>query len=178
MPLRFLRKRRAPPASPASPASARWSIRPMTSSDFEALVEYDWTPIVGERDTVYLFLVRDHAELCRVAEAEDGLAVGYLIAARSADGSSAFVFHVHVRAGWRRRGIGSALVREFEEAAGAAGVTRAWFLVAADVRAFYESHGYARADEVLWPEAVDYVQRRKGAVVMAKDLRDLPSPGR
>jgi len=157
-------------------ASARWHIRGIVPSDFRGLASYDWSPLVGERDTIYLFIVRDHARLGRVAETEAGEPVGYIVAARSCDGRAAFIFHTHVSPEWRGKGIGTALMREFEDGARSAGVGRVWFLARQEVRGFYEALGYCEVDGVLWPEAAEYVRCFKNAFVMAKDLAPTGAP--
>ena len=43
------------------------SIRSLTPADFMALCRYDWSPLVSERDTVYLFITQDHARYCFAA---------------------------------------------------------------------------------------------------------------
>jgi GNAT superfamily N-acetyltransferase len=133
---------------------------------------------VGERDTVYLFLVRDHAELSRVAEAEGSPPLGYLVAARSADGESAFIFHVHVSEGRRSAGVGTALVRDFEEGARALGVRLAWFLAARGSVAFYERLGYAPDPGALPPDLARYVREAKHSIVMSKRLGRTGQAGR
>ncbi len=149
-------------------------IRPLTPADFTALLRYDWSPLVAERDTVYLFLTRDHARYCLVAEdeAEAGnkRPLGYLVAARSSDGKAAFVFQVHVRPQRRREGVGTALVRKFEETAERDGVRLVWFLARREARGFYSALGYLPSDELLHPEAAAYVARAKRTTVMTKRL--------
>ncbi len=149
-------------------------IRPLAPADFTALLRYDWSPLVAERDTVYLFLTRDHARYCLVAEEEaeagNKRPLGYLVAARSCDGESAFVFQVHVRPERRREGVGTALVRELEETAARDGVRLVWFLARREARGFYSALGYLPSDELLDPEAAAYVARVKRTAVMAKRL--------
>jgi len=145
-------------------------IRPLTSTDFMALCRYDWSPLVSERDTVYLFITQDHARYCFVAEDERGKAIGYLVAAGSAGGDAVFILHVHVRARHRRRGVGSALVRALEEAARSGRVQVVWFLARDSATGFYSRLGYGPLDALLHSEAQRYVRDWKHAGVMGKRL--------
>lgn len=144
-------------------------VRRLTGADFKALMEYDWTPLVVERDTVYLYLLQDHGRYCLAAEDEGG-ALGYLVAARSADSRAAFIFHVHVRPDRRRRGIGRALVRALEETAARDGVGLVWFLAREEARDFYSELGYRPSHDLLDPEARRYVSKVKRTMAMAKKL--------
>ncbi|MHC4502896.1 MAG: GNAT family N-acetyltransferase [Planctomycetota bacterium] len=152
-------------------------IRPLTGADFKELLRYDWSPLVVERDTVYLFLSRDHGRYCLVAEDEESRALGYLISARSSDGEAAFIFQVHVRKRARRRGVGSALVGELEKTARGGGADLVWFLAREEAQGFYSKLGYRPSGELLDPEALRYVTDVKRTTVMAKRLSDAP-PGR
>ena len=135
-----------------------------------ALCRYDWSPLVSERDTVYLFIAQDHARYCFVAEDERGKAIGYLVAAGSAGGDAVFVLHLHVRARYRRRGVGSALVRALEEAARSGRVEVVWFLARDSATDFYSSLGYGPMDYLLHPEAQRYVRDWKRTAVMGRRL--------
>ncbi|MHC4251814.1 MAG: GNAT family N-acetyltransferase, partial [Planctomycetota bacterium] len=145
-------------------------IRPLTPADFLSLCRYDWTPLVSERDTIYLFIAQDHARYCFAAEDERGRAIGYLVAAGSADGERAFVFHVHVRPDKRRRGIGTALVRSFEDAARTGGVRVIWLLARDRAKDFYSRLGYGPMEGFLDPAAAGYVKQAKRTGVMGKRL--------
>jgi len=145
-------------------------VRPLTPADFMALCRYDWSPLVSERDTVYLFLTQDHARYCFAAEDERGKAIGYLVAAGSASGDAVFVLHVHVRAKYRRRGIGGALVRALEETARSGRVDVVWFLARDRATDFYSHLGYGPLDDFLDPEAARYVRDWKRTGVMGKRL--------
>jgi GNAT superfamily N-acetyltransferase len=150
--------------------SPPFRVRGLTAADFSALARYDWSPLVEERDTIYLFLTQDHARYCFAAEDERGGTLGYVIAARSAEGDSAFVFHVHVRPEHRGRGAGTALVKALESTARADGVRLLWLLAREKACGFYRRLGYAEADDVLHPDAVRYVRAVKRGRVMAKEL--------
>ncbi len=151
-------------------------VRPLTGADFGALLRYDWSPLVVERDTVFLFLTRDHGRYCLVAEDDEGRALGYLVAARSSDAGegAAFIFQVHVRKPKRRRGIGSALVGELEETARGDGVDLVWFLAREEAQGFYSKLGYRPSGKLLHPEALRYVTDVKRTMVMAKRLSAAP----
>lgn len=155
-------------------ASATVRVRPLTPADFLALCRYDWTPLVPERDTIYLFITQDHARLCFAAEDASGEVIGYLVAAGSADGTAAFVFHVHVRPGKRRRGVGTALVRAFEDSARSGRVRLVWLLAGDPSRDFYARLGYGPMDDLLHPDAARYVRKAKRTGVMGKRL-DAPA---
>ena len=158
----------------ASPRGVR--VRALTPADFMALCRYDWSPLVSERDTVYLFITQDHARYCFAAEAGRGKTIGYLVAAGSPDGKAVFVLHVHVRSKYRRRGVGSALVRALEESACSAGVEVIWFLARDQATDFYSRLGYGPMDDLLHPEAQRYVRDWKRTGVMGKRL-DSPGGG-
>ncbi len=145
-------------------------IRPLTPTDFLALCRYDWEPLVAERDTIYLFVTQDHARYCFAAEDARGRAIGYVVAAGSGQGEAVFVFHVHVRADHRRRGVGASLVHALEEVARADGVSLVWFLARDRARDFYSRLGYGPMDEILSTGARRYVKSAKRTGVMGKRL--------
>ena len=151
-----------------------YRIRRLTPADFGALLEYDWDPLVCERDTIYLFLTQDHSSTSFVAQDDEGGAVGYVIAARSADGRAVFVFHLHVRRDRRGQGIGRALMERIEAAAGEAGVERVWLLANAKASRFYTHIGYVQSRELLDPQAARHVRSVKNASVLIKEI---PPPG-
>ena len=148
-----------------------YRIRRLTPADFGALLEYDWDPLVCERDTIYLFLTQDHSSTSFVAQDDEGGAVGYVIAARSAD---VFVFHLHVRRDRRGQGIGRALMERIEAVAGEAGVERVWLLANAKASRFYTHIGYVQSRELLDPQAARHVRSVKNASVLIKEI---PPPG-
>ena len=145
-------------------------IRPLTIDDFSSLLDYDWTPLVGERDTIYLFLARDHGRCCLVAESDEGSPIGFLVGARSADGASLFLFHVHVREEFRGRGIGSQLVQRMEQTARDQGVRSVWLLAREAAAPFYARMGYRNDPSVIPSAIAEYVRRRKSAAAMVKVL--------
>ena len=145
-------------------------IRRLDASDFGTLLSYDWDPLVRERDTIYLFLTQDHPSMCFVAEDAEGNALGYVIAARSADGRAAFILHVHVRPDARGRGMGRALMERFETSCRAEGLKRIWLLAGKRARGFYERVGYVQSRELLHPEAARHVGSVKNALVLVKGI--------
>ena len=153
----------------AAPSAFR--VRALTGADFRAVSTYDWSPLVAERDTIYLFLAHDHSPYGLVAEDGKGRALGYVISARSADGSRVFVFHVHVRPAFRRKGIGTALMRALEEKAAADGVELVWFLANERAARFYSRLGYAVMNEILDEGARRHVTEVKRTSVMGKRLK-------
>lgn len=151
-----------------------YRIRRLTPADFGALLEYEWDPLVRERDTIYLFLTQDHSSTSFVAEDDEGGAVGYVVAARSADGRAAFVFHLHVRHDRRGDGIGRALMERLEAAAREAGVERIWLLASGKASRFYTHIGYVQSRDLLDPHAARHVGSVKNASVLVKEI---PPPG-
>lgn len=148
-------------------------IRTVGPGDFKALLDYDWTPLLRERDTIYMTLCHDQRRYCLAAEDEKGAALGYILAARSAEGGSIFVFHLHVERNSRRRGVGTRLLGALERRARRDGARRIWLLCPERVAGFYAARGFKRAEGILDPEAARHVQREKHAFVMAKTLARL-----
>jgi ribosomal protein S18 acetylase RimI-like enzyme len=145
-------------------------IRQLDLKDFPALLEHDWSPLVRERDTIYLFLARDHGDCCFVAEDERAAPLGYAIGARSSDGESVFLFHVHVRPESRSRGVGSALMRHLERTARDRGVRHIWFLARDGISGFYARLGYNEIRGELPEDVTQYVRSVKASAVMQKEL--------
>ena len=145
-------------------------IRRLELDDFAALAKYDFSPLIAERDTIYLFLVRDHGACSFVAEDEAGMPLGYAVGARSADGVSVFLFHLHVRRRYRSQGVGTALMAHLEGAAHAAGVQKVWFLAGDKAKPFYARLGYVDALGDLPRELARYVRCVKTSTLMEKTL--------
>jgi ribosomal protein S18 acetylase RimI-like enzyme len=127
------------------------TIRPCRAGEVDAVLalwgvsrsEHAVTPDTPERVAALL-----ESESLLVAEA-DGELVGALIAAF--DGWRGNMYRLAVVDAWRRRGIGRRLVEAGEARLRARGAPRITALVAfedAEVRAFWESVGYA-ADPVM-----------------------------
>ncbi len=83
-----------------------------------------------------------------------GFVVAYELARRHGDASQLLVYEVEVDAGHRRRGIGTALMRELERIARDRGITAGWVLTSRDneaAMAFYRAVGGVRPhEEVMW----------------------------
>lgn len=144
-------------------------VRGLRQGDLRNLLAYDFSPLITERDTIYLIVSRDHGGVSAVAEL-DGKPAGFVLGVRSADGRSVFLLQLHVRRELRRMGIGERLLRELERRAQKLGVERVWLLTTL-ARSFYEKRGYVLDGDVLDPEALAYVLAVKKSLVLSKKLR-------
>ena len=157
-------------------------IRNLTPADFPGILQLPYTPLIRERDTIYLILAQDHGRFCFVAEAEAGAKsetknqanddeqpLGVLLALGAADVSSVFVLKLWIRADHRGQGIGSRLLDGLEAAAGRAGVRRIWLLATDSALDFYQERGYSQSLNTLAPEAARYVREVKGTPVLVKE---------
>ncbi len=153
-------------------------IRNLTPADFPGLLQLPYTPLIRERDTIYLILAQDHGRFCFVAEAEseaknpaneDEQPLGVLLALGAADVSSVFVLKLWIRADHRGQGIGSRLLDGLEAAAGRAGVRRIWLLATDNALNFYQERGYSQSLNTLAPEAARYVREIKHTPVLVKE---------
>ena len=144
------------------------SVRGLEPGDLPGLLAHDFSPLVTERDTIYLIVARDHGGVSAVAEL-DGKPAGFALGVRSADGKSVFLLQLHVRSELRRRGIGTRLLHELEGRARSLGVERVWLLTTL-ARSLYEKRGYSSSLGVLDPEALRYVRRVKRSLVLSKRL--------
>jgi aminoglycoside 3-N-acetyltransferase I len=84
-----------------------------------------------------------------------GFVFGYELIRRHGDPSALFVYEIEVAEEWRRRGVGTALMRELERIAGERGIRTGWVLTNAsneEAMAFYRSLGGERTndDDVMW----------------------------
>lgn len=143
-------------------------VRGLEGGDVRGLLAYDFSPLITERDTIYLIVARDHGGVSARAEL-DGKPAGFALGVRSADGKAVFLLQLHVRRELRRRGIGTRLLRELENRARALGVERVWLLTTL-ARSFYEKRGYSSSPDVLDPEALAYVRGVKRSLVLSKKL--------
>ena len=151
-------------------------IRNLTPADFPGLLQLPYTPLIKERDTIYLILAQDHGRFCFVAEAEsknqaneDEQPLGVLLALGAADVSSVFVLKLWIRADHRGQGIGSQLLDGLEAAAERAGVRRIWLLATDSALDFYQERGYSQSLNTLAPEAARYVREIKHTPVLVKE---------
>ncbi len=143
-------------------------VRGLEPRDLPALLSYDFSPLITERDTIYLIVSRDHAEVSAVAEL-GGKVAGLVLGMRSADGRSVFLLQLHVRRELRRKGIGTRLLEEFERRARELGVRRVWLFTTL-ARSFYEKRGYAASADVLDPGMLAYVLSAKKSLVLSRAL--------
>ena len=153
-------------------------IRNLTPADFPGLLQLPYTPLIRERDTIYLILAQDHGRFCFVAETkseannqanEDEQPLGVLLALGAADVSSVFMLKLWIRADYRGQGIGSRLLDGLEAAANRAGVRRIWLLATDSALDFYQERGYSLSLNTLAPEAARYVREVKGTPVLVKE---------
>ena len=84
-----------------------------------------------------------------------GFVLAYELLRRHGDASHLFVYEVGVAAGWRRRGVATALFGELERLARSRGIRRAFVLTNAanePAMRLYDSLGGVRpnGDDVLW----------------------------
>ncbi len=66
-----------------------------------------------------------------------------------------------VEGDWRRRGIGSRILKALEEAARQQGMAEAVLHAQTYVKAFYAAHGYAEEGEVFLEVGIEHMQMRK-----------------
>lgn len=145
-------------------------IRNLKQEDFTRLWEMDWSPLIKERDSIYLVIAVDQQGTSFVAEDEDGEWLGVLLVTRSADGASCYVNHLLVKDEARGRGVGSALMERLKEACRSLGIRRIWFLTSEKTRGFYERLGF-QVDFSLFCEAAgEYLKERKRTLAMKLDL--------
>ena len=140
-------------------------IRNLEQHDFQRLWQMDWSPLVKERDTIYLLIAVDHRETSFVAE-EDGEWLGVLLSTRSADGEACFVNHLYVMPQRRGRGIGSALVEHLKQECHRLGVRRIWLFCAAHNRRFYERLGFREDYSFLEVPLAHHVKEVKRCLLM------------
>lgn len=144
-------------------------IRNIEQQDFFTLWSLDWSPLVKERDTIYLTLAVDQRELCFVAEGAGGWQ-GVLLATRSADGAACFINHLLVLPRYRRKGIGTALIQRLKEACRSRGIRRIWFFTGERNRGFYERLGFSVDDAMLAGDVARYVAEAKQCLAMAIEV--------
>jgi ribosomal protein S18 acetylase RimI-like enzyme len=131
-----------------------FTIREMTDGDYDA-VHALWkaTPGIGlseadERPNIASFLAHNRG-LSFVAEAGGGIAGAVL---GSFDGRRGYLHHLAVTPGFRRSGIGRALVAHSLEALRGRGVRRCHIFVMAaneEGRRFWERVGWFRRDDLI-----------------------------
>jgi ribosomal protein S18 acetylase RimI-like enzyme len=101
------------------------------------------------RDGLARFLERNPGT-CFVAEEDDGL-VGTILAGN--DGRRGYIYHLAVRPGYRRRGIGRALVTSVLGALRSRNIAKVALVVFegnADGNGFWERVGFTRRDDLVY----------------------------
>ena len=139
---------RVRPAEPRD-AAALVELASSVSAEPEGwlLADAPWRSVVGERR--FIRAVRRHPHGALIVADVDGAVVGRLSLARDPHPASAHVadLGLMVAAGYRRRGVGSALLTAAEGWARSAGVSKLELHVLphnAPAIALYEKHGYER----------------------------------
>lgn len=141
----------------------------------EELDEYDLLPLVSPSkhephgpSSVSPDPSRDDAD--HVIALVDGIAVGtgrVLFLLPAADPGEmpakkvARIGRMAVDESWRRRGIGSHILRTLEEAASQKGASQAILHAQTYVKEFYAGHGYVEAGEPFLEVGIEHVQMRK-----------------
>jgi aminoglycoside 3-N-acetyltransferase I len=134
-------------------------IRRLRARDDGAVTALATYPGAGERPA----LLEDARTLLLAAfdgEKPVGFVLAYDLPRRHGDPSMLFVYEIEVDGGYRRRGIGTALMRRLEELARARGIREAFVLTEADnaeSMPFYRSLGGRREDVVMWE--LEYTER-------------------
>lgn len=149
------------------------AIRKFSLDDLDALIEIEDMTFARTAFSRRTFL-RFHADSrsAFVVWVDDGEVCGYVIASLCSSASFLYIASLAVKEDSRRKGIGSALVREILRAGGEAGVSGVWLHVRVSngaAREFYKKLGF----EVL-RKAPDYY-REEDAYVMGRRLRGNPS---
>lgn len=145
-------------------------IRNLSQEDFTTLWEMDWSPLIKERDSIYLVIAVDQQQTSLVAEDDDGNRLGVLLATRSADGGSCYINHLLVKAEVRGGGVGSALVERLKDICRSLGIRRIWFQTNERTSGFYERLGF-QVDFSMFVDAVGaYLKHEKRTLPMRLDL--------
>lgn len=132
------------------------AIRTMTPEDYDAVYElWRQTPGMGlnttddSREGIRRFLKRNPAT-CFAAEAE-GTVIGAVLAGH--DGRRGYLYHTAVRPEYRKRGIGSGLVKAAMEALEREGIQKAALVVFAknqNGNAFWERLGFTERNDLTY----------------------------
>ena len=143
-------------------------IRNLQLDDFFLLNELDWSPLPKERDSIYLLMALEQQPCSFVAQDDDGVFGGVLLASRGAGGDSIYVNHLLVDENARGLGLGSKLMAALESFAVSAGVGRIWLLCGSETVDYYQSKGYRESYKFLTPELKRYLRNTKRVHAMAK----------
>jgi ribosomal-protein-alanine N-acetyltransferase len=121
------------------------TLRSYTPADFESLYEIDqacYEPAIAYSKRELRNYLRFPGGDCVIAEA-DGKLAGFCMTARQ--GTRGYIITIDVLAEYRRRGIGTMLLKEVEQRLAAHGVTEVGLETATDNEsavAFWQEHGY------------------------------------
>ncbi|MBN1807569.1 MAG: GNAT family N-acetyltransferase [Planctomycetes bacterium] len=147
------------------------AIRNIEQEDFARIWEMDWSPLIKERDSIYLVIAVDQAPLSFVACDEDtGEWLGVLLCSRSGNGLSCYINHLLVMERARGKGIGSRLVQSLIDQCGVLGVRRIWFFTSERNRVFYERLGFSEDFSFFSPAVYNYVTTEKMALAMSREV--------
>lgn len=141
-------------------------IRNLRQEDFFTLQDLDWSPLVKERDSIYLVIAIDQCPTSFVAETGAGSWMGVLLASRSADGKACFINHLLVLPQYRGQGVGSGLVKRLKGTCRDCGIRRVWFFTTEENRRFYERLGFSEDAGFLAPPIREYVRETKHCLTM------------
>lgn len=144
-------------------------IRRLTARDFPFLNKLDWSPLVKERDSIYLIISLNHGECSFIAE-EKGKWLGVMLNTRSADGKTIYVNHLLVNRKVRRGGIGKKLTKRLEQYALRNCVKAIWLMAFDDLCDYYERLGYKETYAGLPVPVKNYIRQKKKAHVFVKRL--------
>ena len=152
--------------------SSAFRLRACQPSDFETLLRIDAACFprgiaYGRREMQ--FYLRSEGARCLIAEA-DGESAGFILTEQSAE--FAHIITLDVLEAYRRRDIGSALLRAAEQAAAAQGATRMVLETATTNKAaiaLWKKHGYREIVTIA-----DYYGPGLDAFEMYKTLRHFP----
>ncbi|HHN45820.1 MAG TPA: GNAT family N-acetyltransferase [Planctomycetes bacterium] len=147
------------------------AIRNLVQSDFSTLWKMDWSPLIKERDSIYLILAVDQCPVSFVAyDDKSDKWLGVLLATRSADGLACYINHLLVMPDARGMGIGSALVKRLAEDGAGLGIRKIWFFTSEKNRPFYEKLGFTEDFSFFDGPVKRYVQEIKNALSMSCTL--------
>jgi len=127
--------------------SAKITLRPYVSADFESLYEIDqacYEPAIAYSRRELRNYLRFPGADCIVAEAEKNL-VGFILTAHGK--SWGYIVTIDVLADYRRSGVGTLLLAEAERRIAAEGVREISLETATDntsAIAFWQKHGYRK----------------------------------
>jgi len=148
------------------------AIRNIEQKDFPALWKMDWSPLIKERDSIYLIIAVDQSPVSFIAYDEESPDnwLGILLATRSGNGKSCYINHLLVMPEARGKGVGSALVEKLVEEGRNLGIEKIWFMTAENNRKFYEKLGFKVDYSILDDTIANYVRNVKNAFAMWRSI--------